>query len=109
MKTIHYIIIGIILISSIFLCIGYVGNRKWEKGYSIGYNSGKSIGIEKGIDICEDNYKSMLERYIPNDNCILVLHSKYISQQPCIGDSLYKLIQNHNGMNNIINVSGGDE
>lgn len=37
MKTIYYIIIGIVLITGTLFCVDYLGDRRYEQGYDSGY------------------------------------------------------------------------
>ena len=51
------------------LVIGYEEPGSYNKGYMSGWNN----GINRGIEICENDYKPMVEQFIPpEDKCILI-------------------------------------
>ena len=59
--------------------------------YEYGYNQ----GLAKGVDICENNYKPMLEQYTPQEGCMILLLNEYTARNICEGDEYYKELSNH--------------
>ncbi len=75
----------IVLLSFLILLVGCSQpdllkiTKDWEK---IGFNK----GMNKGIEICENNYRPILEQFIPPDNCTILIIDKYSMKYICEGD-----------------------
>jgi hypothetical protein len=46
-------------------------------------------GLDRGVTICEDNYKPMLAQYVPTENCMILIEDKYLMKYICKGDKFY--------------------
>ena len=90
-KIIGIIIIVLLLISGCGLSTTKCKNialKEAEKWKEIGHNQGES----KGISLCEENYKQIIEQFIPPKNCVIVLYNKYTYNIYCEGEKVYELL-----------------
>lgn len=60
-------------------CTKYDAKYWYESGKEIGYGE----GVDRGVQICENNYKPMLKQFEPQENCILILFDKYTAKNIC--------------------------
>ncbi len=60
--------------------------KDWEE---VGYNK----GVNRGIEICEDNYKPMLKQFEPLEGCMMLLKGNHIAQNICEGDEYYNALR----------------
>ena len=83
------IIIGLLVISG---CYQQPNIEKIAKDWeAVGYVK----GINKGIEVCENNYKPMLEQYRPREGCIILILDNYSMRYICEGDKYYNELVNN--------------
>ncbi|KKM74525.1 hypothetical protein LCGC14_1399500 [marine sediment metagenome] len=64
-------------------------SKEWQ---DLGYGQGMS----RGIDICEEQYKPMLEQYNPPEDCMILLreHTMQFVCKNLIGEEKYNALEN---------------
>ncbi len=60
-------------------------NKEAQDLVELDYNK----GIDRGIEICEDDYKPKLEQYNPPENCMILILDKYMMRYICEDDEYY--------------------
>ena len=87
----YYLLIGLVVLSGCITAqqckdIALDEAKEWQ-------DLGRIQGIDRGMEICEDNYKPMLEQYIPSEDCVILVKNRYLIQYICEGDEYYEVLK----------------